>query len=125
MAPSGRSAVDNDPVARWQSAMERLYPTSPSAPEKGLPAWRILGSLRRGIGQGNSRRSIHSRLRDNKGMQSEPQNYSPKGSRDGPRVNCGRQYRMIQRKRTKARWTSCSRYGRMTSSCAGKVSCVV
>jgi hypothetical protein len=40
------------PAARWQSAMERLYPTSPSAREKGCPRGAFLGLCEEGLVKG-------------------------------------------------------------------------
>jgi hypothetical protein len=51
MAISGGSSVDNDPVARWESAMEKLYPTSPTARQKVCPRGAFLGLCEEGPGR--------------------------------------------------------------------------
>jgi len=43
MATREESSAAVDPVARWQRAMERLYPTSPTARNKGCPRGAFLG----------------------------------------------------------------------------------
>lgn len=46
--PSG----DIDPVARWESAMEKLYPTSAAARKKGCPRGAYLGLCEEGLVKG-------------------------------------------------------------------------
>ncbi len=46
------SSVDISPVARWESAMERLYPTSPAARKKGCPRGAFLGLCEEGLVRG-------------------------------------------------------------------------
>jgi hypothetical protein len=50
-----------DPAARWDTAMQRLYPTSPTARKKGCPRGAFLGlceeGLIKGIPTGNYTRS--------------------------------------------------------------------
>jgi len=41
-----------DPVARWQSAMEKLYSTSPAARNKGCPRGAFLGLCEEGLVKG-------------------------------------------------------------------------
>jgi hypothetical protein len=41
-----------NPVARWESAMEKLYPTSPTARKKGCPRGAFLGLCEEGLVQG-------------------------------------------------------------------------
>ena len=41
-----------DPVARWKSAMETLYPTSPLARKKGCPRGAFLGLCEEGLVKG-------------------------------------------------------------------------
>ena len=50
-ARQGPSANAN-PVARWESAMERLYPTSPAARNKGCPRGAFLGLCEEGLVKG-------------------------------------------------------------------------
>ena len=52
MAARGSSAADVDPVARWESAMQRLYPTSPTARKKGGPRGAFLGLCEEGLVKG-------------------------------------------------------------------------
>jgi hypothetical protein len=59
MAARLRSSGDVNPVARWESAMENLYPT-PGGTKEGLPAWGLSRSLRSWLGEGHTRRSLHS-----------------------------------------------------------------
>jgi hypothetical protein len=51
MAARGRSANTN-PVARWDSAMEALYPTSPTQRRKGCPRAAFLGLCEEGLVKG-------------------------------------------------------------------------
>jgi hypothetical protein len=51
MAARGSSAKTN-PVARWESAMETLYPTSPTARKKGCPRGAFLGLCEEGLVKG-------------------------------------------------------------------------
>lgn len=44
--------ADVDPIARWQSAMEKLYPTSPAARKKGCPRGAFLGLCEEGLVKG-------------------------------------------------------------------------
>jgi len=46
------SSADVNPVARWESAMERLYPTSPAARKKGCPRGAFLGLCEEGLVKG-------------------------------------------------------------------------
>jgi hypothetical protein len=46
--PSG----DIDPIARWESAMEKLYPTSAAARKKGCPRGAYLGLCEEGLVKG-------------------------------------------------------------------------
>jgi hypothetical protein len=52
MAARQGNTTDVDPVARWQSAMERLYPTSPIARKKGSPRGAFLGLCEQGLVKG-------------------------------------------------------------------------
>jgi hypothetical protein len=45
-------SADSNPVARWESAMERLYPTSPAARKKGSPRGAFLGLCEEGLVKG-------------------------------------------------------------------------
>ena len=45
-------SADKDPAARWQSAVERLYPTSLSARRKGCPRGAFLGLCEEGLVKG-------------------------------------------------------------------------
>jgi hypothetical protein len=52
MATRQASSADINPVARWESAMERLYPTSPAARKKGCPRGAFLGLCEEGLVKG-------------------------------------------------------------------------
>jgi hypothetical protein len=41
-----------DPVARWETAMEKLYPTSAAARKKGCPRGAFLGLCEEGLVKG-------------------------------------------------------------------------
>jgi hypothetical protein len=49
MATRQGSSADINPVARWESAMKRLYPTSPAARKKGCPRGAFLGLCEEGL----------------------------------------------------------------------------
>jgi hypothetical protein len=66
MAIRGGSSVDNDPVARWESAMEKLYPTSPTARKKGCPRGAFLGLCEEGLVKGTPA-GRYTASKDNKG----------------------------------------------------------
>ncbi len=42
----------NNPIARWESAMEKLYPTSTAARKKGCPRGAYLGLCEEGLVKG-------------------------------------------------------------------------
>lgn len=46
------SSADADPVKRWESAMEKLYPTSPAARRKSCPRGAFLGLCEEGFVKG-------------------------------------------------------------------------
>jgi hypothetical protein len=52
MAARHRSSGDVDPVARWERAVENLYPTSPTARKKGGPRGAFLGLCEEGLVKG-------------------------------------------------------------------------
>ena len=52
MATRQGSSADINPVARWESAMKRLYPTSRAAREKGCPRGAFLGLCEEGLVKG-------------------------------------------------------------------------
>jgi hypothetical protein len=52
MAARQGNMTEVDPVARWQAAMERLYPTSPIARKKGAPRGAFLGLCEQGLVKG-------------------------------------------------------------------------
>jgi hypothetical protein len=52
MAAGHRSSGDIDPVARWESAMENLYPTSPAPRKKGGPRGAFPGLCEAGLVKG-------------------------------------------------------------------------
>ena len=52
MAARTSSAAGLDPVVRWESAMEKLYPTSPTARKKGCPRGAFLGLCEEGLVRG-------------------------------------------------------------------------
>jgi hypothetical protein len=49
---AARSSSVANPVARWEIAMERLYPTSPTARKKGCPRGAFLGLCEEGLVKG-------------------------------------------------------------------------
>jgi hypothetical protein len=49
---AARQEADTNPVARWDSAMERLYPTSPTARKKSGPRGAFLGLCEEGLVKG-------------------------------------------------------------------------
>lgn len=49
MAARKDKSAGVDPVARWESAMEKLYPTSSSARKKGCPRGAFLGLCEEGL----------------------------------------------------------------------------
>jgi len=49
MATRHGSSGDINPLARWESAMENLYPTSPAARKKGCPRGAFLGLCEAGL----------------------------------------------------------------------------
>ena len=46
------SSAGTGPAKRWESAMEKLYPTSPSAQKKGCPRGAFLGLCEEGLVKG-------------------------------------------------------------------------
>jgi hypothetical protein len=52
MAARQESPADVSPVARWESAMMTLYPTSSSARKKGCPRGAFLGLCEAGLVKG-------------------------------------------------------------------------
>jgi hypothetical protein len=52
MATREDSSAGISPEARWESAMERLYPTSPAARKKGCPRGAFLGLCEEGLVKG-------------------------------------------------------------------------
>jgi hypothetical protein len=52
MVARQKASTDVDPVARWKSAMESLYPTSPIARNKGCPRGAFLGLCEEGLVKG-------------------------------------------------------------------------
>ena len=52
MAARQESPADVSPVARWESAMMTLYPTSSSARKKGCPRGAFLGLCEEGLVRG-------------------------------------------------------------------------
>jgi hypothetical protein len=65
MAARRNSAVGVDPIVRWESAMEKLYPTSPTARKKGCPRGAFLGLCEEGLVKGIPA-GRYSSSRDNK-----------------------------------------------------------
>lgn len=49
---AARDSVETSPAKRWQSAMERVYPTSVSAQKKGCPRGAFLGLCEEGLVKG-------------------------------------------------------------------------
>ena len=49
---AARDSVGTSPARRWQSAMERVYPTSVSAQKKGGPRGAFLGLCEEGLVKG-------------------------------------------------------------------------
>lgn len=58
--------MDNDPVARWDNAMAKLYPTSPTARKKGCPRGAFLGLCEEGLVKGIPA-GRYTASKDNKG----------------------------------------------------------
>jgi hypothetical protein len=52
MAAQQGPAFNPDPLARWESAMEKLYPTSSAARKKGCPRAAFLGLCEEGLVKG-------------------------------------------------------------------------
>jgi hypothetical protein len=52
MAARQEPSADSNPVARWDNAMERLYPTSPTSRKKGCPRGAFLGLCEEGLVKG-------------------------------------------------------------------------
>jgi hypothetical protein len=52
MAARQEASAKATPEARWQSAMEKLYPTSPIAQKKGCPRGAFLGLCEEGLVKG-------------------------------------------------------------------------
>jgi hypothetical protein len=52
MATRGGSFGNTNPVARWESAVGSLYPTSPTARKKGCPRGAFLGLCEEGLVKG-------------------------------------------------------------------------
>jgi hypothetical protein len=52
LAARQESSVSINPKTRWETAMERLYPTSPSAQKKGCPRGAFLGLCEEGLIKG-------------------------------------------------------------------------
>jgi hypothetical protein len=52
MAARQKASTDADPLARWKSAMESVYPTSPMARNKGCPRGAFLGLCEEGLVKG-------------------------------------------------------------------------
>lgn len=52
MATQQVPSRDIDPVARWESAMEKLYPASSAARKKGCPRGAYLGLCEEGLVKG-------------------------------------------------------------------------
>ena len=49
---AARDSAGASPVKRWQSAMEKVYPTSVSAQKKGCPRGAFLGLCEEGLVRG-------------------------------------------------------------------------
>jgi hypothetical protein len=49
---ASQAGANLDPKARWQKAMESLYPTSPTARKKGSPRGAFLGLCEEGLVKG-------------------------------------------------------------------------
>src|SRR5664279_423227 len=52
LAARKMSSVDINPISRWESAMETVYPTSPTARKKGSPRGAFLGLCEAGLVKG-------------------------------------------------------------------------
>jgi hypothetical protein len=52
MATREGSSASISPVARWESAMQRLYPSSPTARRKSCPRGAFLGLCEEGLVEG-------------------------------------------------------------------------
>ncbi len=65
MAARQEASGDVDPVAQWESAMEKLYPTSSTARNKGCPRGAFLGLCEEGLVKGIPA-GRYTRSKDNK-----------------------------------------------------------
>jgi len=52
MAAGREFSAPSNPIVRWDSAMERLYPTSPTARRKSCPRGAFLGLCEEGLVKG-------------------------------------------------------------------------
>ena len=52
MAVRKGSSADSNPGTRWETAVEKLYPTSPAARKKGSPRGAFLGLCEAGLVKG-------------------------------------------------------------------------
>ena len=62
---AARDSAGTSPAKRWQSAMERVYPTSVSAQKKGCPRGAFLGLCEEGLVKGIPR-GQYTASKDNK-----------------------------------------------------------
>jgi len=89
MAARRGPPTDIDPMARWESAMKQLYPTSATAQRKACPRGAFLGlceeGLVRGIPPGHYTTRQTTRV-----MQSVPPRCWLKEGKVGQQVRCGR-----------------------------------
>ncbi len=65
MAARQENSSANSPVERWESALEKLYPTSPTAQNKRCPRGAFLGLCEEGLVQGIPA-GAYTASRDNK-----------------------------------------------------------
>jgi hypothetical protein len=63
------SSAGTNPKARWDRAMEILYPTSPSARKKGCPRGAFLGLCEEGLVKGIPA-GDYTASKDDKGLRS-------------------------------------------------------
>lgn len=65
MATRQGSSADSNPIARWESAMEKLYPTSTAARKKSCPRGAFLGLCEEGLVKGIPA-GVYKASKDNK-----------------------------------------------------------
>jgi hypothetical protein len=88
MVARQKASADIDPVARWEGAMESLYPTSPTARNKRCPRGAFLGLAKRDW-LGKFLRVATRRRKTTRLMQFVPWRSSLKDGKTGRPTHCG------------------------------------